>query len=309
VSATPPPIAGLLFGPTASGKTALALALARELPIEIISADSRQVYRHLDIGTAKPTAAERAAVPHHLLDLIELDATYNAARFAADALAAARDIRARGRLPLVVGGAGFYLEVLRKGLFEPPYSQAEMLDVRRRLAGWSLEALRDELARRDPERLAALHPNDRYRIARAVEICIAAGRSVTALTAERPVPERRFVAFHLQVERLQLHERIAARARQMLDGGWVDEVRAVLAGGADPALPGLAALGYPHVVAHLEGRLDAARLLELVWRDTRRFARHQETWFRKRRDAVPLACGDPAALGRLRDGLAAAFGA
>ena len=303
------PLAGILFGATASGKTDLALALAARLPIEVISADSRQVYRHLDIGTAKPTPAERRAVPHHLVDILELDATYNAARFAADALALAATVREHGRVPLVVGGAGFYLKVLEEGLFHPPYDEAELSAVRAEVATWSTETLRQELGARDPERLAAIHPNDRYRLSRALEICIAAGRSVTALSAERARPERHFVKFHLQIERAALHRRIAARTSGMLEAGWVEEVRTLLQGGTSPELPGLATLGYPHVVAHVAGRIDRARLVQLVERDTRRFARHQDTWFRKARAATPLAAGDPDAGRRLEVGLRAAFGA
>ena len=166
----------------------------------------------------------------------------------------------------------------------------------------------DELAARDPERLAALHPNDRYRLSRALEICIASGRTVTELTGSRTRPERHFVQFHLQVERAELHRRIAARTQAMLEAGWVDEVRGLLARGLDPGLPGFATLGYPHVLAHLAGKIDAHGLAELVERDTRRFARHQGTWFRKARGAVPLRAGDPSALDTLESTLRAAYG-
>lgn len=303
------PRAGILLGPTASGKTALAVGLASRLPIEVVAADSRQVYRRLDIGTAKPSPAEQAAVRHHLLDLLDLHETFDAARFAALALAACDDIRSRGRIPLVVGGAGFYLEVLRQGLFSPPYSPAALALVRRDLAGWSTGALHLELAKRDPERAAQLHPNDRYRLSRALEICIASGTSVTLLTATKPAPTHRFVEFRLVMERSRLHDRIASRTREMIAAGWVEEVRAILASGADPDLPGLRTLGYPHVIALVQGHHELARVEELVARDTRRYARAQETWFRKARDATPLAAEDPGALEALLAGLAAAFGA
>ena len=304
----PAPLAGILFGPTASGKTALAVALAAQLPIEVISADSRQVYRHLDIGTAKPTADERRAVAHHLIDFLELDATYNAARFAAEALEIAAAIRARGRIPLVVGGAGFYLKVLEEGLFEPPYGAAELAAVRRELQSWSTDEIRTALQERDPERAAAIHANDRYRLSRALEICLASGRSVTSLTAERQRPARHFVRFRLRIERPTLHRRIATRARAMLDAGWIDEVRARFEAGTPAGAPGLATLGYPHVVAHIEGRIDRDRLLDLVERDTRRFARAQETWFRKARDATPVDFGDGSGLETIRTALERAFG-
>jgi len=299
--------AGILLGPTASGKTALAVALAARLPVEVVSADSRQVYRRLDIGTAKPTVAERRAVPHHLIDFLDLDATYNAARFATDALQRAEAIRARRHIPLIVGGAGFYLRVLEEGLFEPPYTPATLQGVRRELEAWSNEELRAALVERDPERAAAIHPNDRYRLSRALEICIASGRSVTALTAERVRPERHFVRFRVRIDRGDLHARIARRTQAMLETGWIDEVQALLDEGVDPRLPGLGTLGYPHVIAHVAGRIDRARLVELVVRDTRRFARAQETWFRKTRGATAIAWNDPGAVGVLARDLEAAF--
>ncbi len=288
-----PPVAALLFGATATGKTALAVELARRLSIEVISADSRQVYRRLRVGTAQPTPDERAAVPHHLVDFLELHETYNAARFRADAVALFAAIRARCRLPVVVGGAGFYLQVLRAGLFEAAYDEDTLRRVRRELADWSTEALCDELQRRDPERAAAIHAHDRYRLSRALEICLAAGSSVTALTEARRAPPERFVEFRLQLERGALHQRIAARTAALLRSGWIDEVQTLLDEGADPAAPGMKSLGYPHVVAHLRGDLSREALEERVNRDTRRFARHQETWFRKARAAVTLPVAAP----------------
>jgi len=292
------PHAALLFGPTASGKTALAVDVSRHLAIEVVSADSRQIYRHLDVGTAKPTQQERAAVPHHLVDFLELHETYNAARFAEDAWRACAAIRARGRLPLIVGGAGFYLHVLREGLFEAPFSSETMHEVRRELQSWSLEALRDELERRDPERRRAIHDNDRYRLARALEICMASGSNVTALTAARRRPERRFFACRLQVERAELHRNIERRTAKLLEGGWIDEVRDLLVR-YDAALPGFDSLGYPHVIQHLRGALERAALDECINRDTRRFARHQETWFRKTPAQLTLAAGEDDNVERL----------
>ncbi len=286
------PAAAILCGPTATGKTALAVQIAARVPVEVISADSRQVYRHLDIGTAKPTAGERAAVPHHLIDFLALDGAYNAARFAADARALMAEIRARGRVPLVVGGAGFYLRVLEAGLFDAPYEPETLQRVRAELATWPTDAIGAELERLDPERRATLHPNDRQRLARALEICIASGRTVTALTAARHVPEEHFVRFRLTVERPELHRRIAARTAALFDAGWIAEVEALIQSGVDPESPALATLGYPHVVAVVRGALQRDAALELVMRDTRRFARHQETWFRKLADASLIAPGD-----------------
>lgn len=303
-----PPLAAVLCGATAAGKTAFALQLATHVPLEIISADSRQVYRDLAIGTAKPTAAERAAVPHHLVDHLELHETYDAARFAAEALAAAGAIRARGRVPLIVGGAGFYLHVLRHGLFEPPYDRATLHAVRDELAGWSTEALHAALVARDPERAAAIHAHDRYRLGRALEICIAAGTTVTALTQARTIPSHRFVLFHLQWARAALHARIARRTEAMLAGGWIEEVGALLDRGVDPQLPGMRTLGYPAVIAYLQGTIDRAALVERIGRETRRFARHQDTWFRKLEPATAIDPIDAAAVERVAVELAMSFG-
>jgi tRNA dimethylallyltransferase len=300
------PLGAILMGATATGKTAIAVAAAQQVPIEVISADSRQIYRRLDVGTAKPSAAERAAVVHHLVDCLDLDAHYDAAQFAADAIQLAVAIRARGRIPLITGGAGFYLKVLCEGLFTPPYTRAALLAVRRDLAAWATPALQAELARRDPERAAAIHAHDRYRVSRALEICIAAGRSVTALTAERTAPAHRFVRFRMQVERAELHRRIAARCASMWPD-WVGEVERLLAEGVDARAPALRTLGYPHVVAHVQGRLSGAQAIAAIERDTRRFARHQETWFRKASDAMPLVAGDATAPATLAAALRAAF--
>ncbi len=303
-----PPLAAILCGATATGKTAFALELASHIPIEIISADSRQVYRDLAIGTAKPTAAERAAVPHHLVDILELDARYDAARFAADAIAAARMIREHNRVPLIVGGAGFYLHGLRHGLFEPPYDRATLHAVRDELAGWTTEALHAALLDHDPERAAAIHPHDRYRLGRALEICLAAGVSVTELSRARIVPAHRFATFHLQSPRAELHARIGARTDAMLAAGWIEEVRALLDQGKDPDLPGMRTLGYPAVVAHLRGTTDRAAMIERIGRETRRFARHQDTWFRKLDDATAIHLHDASAPKRVAMTLGDAFG-
>jgi tRNA dimethylallyltransferase len=291
--------AAILAGPTASGKTALAVSLATVLPIEVISADSRQVYRHLRIGTAQPTAAERAAVPHHLVDFLELDETYDATRFTADAVQLFEAIRRRGRIPVVVGGAGFYLHVLRRGLFDSPFDAATLQRVRAEVATWETARMIETLQELDPKRLAAIHPNDRYRLSRAVEICLASGRSVTALTREHQAPARRFLEFRVTVPRPELHARIAARTDAMLEAGWIDETRSLLQT-HDADLPGFATLGYPHVLAHLQGELSQEEMRQKIIVDTRRLARHQEVWFRKTADAVELPLGESANLDTLR---------
>jgi tRNA dimethylallyltransferase len=291
----------VLAGPTGVGKTAVAAALARLLPVEIVSADSRQVYRGLEIGTAAPTAAERAAAPHHGVGFVDPRERYSAGRFARDAAEWLEAIVARGRTPLVVGGTGFYLRALFRGLFDEPELPVER---RARLGVW-LRALPPVESARWARRLdTGFRGGGRQREARAVEVALLAGRPLSALQASRPSsppPARAWYAV-LTVERSLLHERIARRTRAMLDVGWVEEVRRVLAGGVPPDAPGLSAVGYREIVAHLGGRLPAAELEGAIVHATRRYARRQETWFRHQLEGPTLrlaAEGPPEALARL----------
>jgi tRNA dimethylallyltransferase len=291
----------VLVGPTGVGKTAVATALARLLPVEIVSADSRQVYRGLEIGTAAPTAAERAAAPCHGVGFVDPRERYSAGRFARDAAGWLEAIVARGRTPLVVGGTGFYLRALFRGLFDEPELGVER---RARLGAW-LRALPPEEGARWARRLdPGFRGGGRQREERAVEVALLAGRSLSALQASRPAapsPVRAWYAV-LTAERPALHQRIARRTRAMLDAGWVEEVRRVLAGGVPPAAPGLSAVGYREIVAHLEGRLGAAELEGAIVRATRRYARRQETWFRHQLEGPLVRVeveGPPDALARL----------
>ena len=286
-----PIVAAILAGPTACGKTALAVELASHVPIEVVSADSRQIYRHLRIGTAQPTESEQRAVRHHLIDFLELNDTYNVTRFTTDALQLFEDIRGRGNIPLVVGGAGFYLKVLREGLFQSPFEQEELLHIRGEVDTWDTDRMITTLRELDPDRLSAIHPHDRYRLSRAVEICLAAGRNVTSLTREHQAPAHRFLEFRMTLPRPQLHQRIEQRTSAMLQAGWVEEVRALL-DKQDETAVGFRTLGYPHVLSHLKGTISLEALREKVIIDTRRLARHQEVWFRKTRDAVLLPVGE-----------------
>ena len=268
----------VIVGPTAVGKTAVAAAWARLEPVTVVSADARQVYRGLDIGTAKPPAELRGRVPHAGIDVVEPGQAYSAGLFARDAagwIAAARD---EGRQPVVVGGTGFYVRALVDGLFrEPP------LDPERRAA---LRAYASVMPQADLARWAArldrrYSGGGRQRAARAVEVALLTGRALSWWQREaREAGAVRPWYVVLTVPRDVLHRRIAARVQAMLEQGLVREVRSLLARGVDPKAPGLDAVGYREVVAMLEGRLPEAELSEAITIATRQYAKRQETWFR-----------------------------
>jgi tRNA dimethylallyltransferase len=271
----------VLAGATGVGKTRVVTALTRLASIEIVSADSRQLYRRLDIGTAKPSAAERAAAPYHGLDLIEPTERFSAGRFAAQACGWIAGIAARGRVPVVVGGTGFYLRALFEGLFaEPPFDAAR----RRRLAAALAELGRGELERWARRLDASFRPGGRQRAGRAVEVALLAGRPLSALQRAGPAaagtPELSPWYAVLELPRAALAARIGERTRAMLAAGLVEEVRRALAAGVPPDAPGLSGVGYREVVAHLGGALAAADLAAAISAATRRYAKRQETWFR-----------------------------
>lgn len=294
------PEALCLAGPTASGKTALALALAEELPLEIISVDSAQVYRGMDIGTAKPTAEERGRVPHHLIDILDPAEAYSAARFVADAERLVREIRARGRLPLLVGGTMLYFKALRDGLAPMPAADAAVraaIDAEAAARGWP--ALHAELARIDPATAARLAPRDSQRIQRALEVARVSGRPLSSWHAQgrSAGPASAWPLLALEpASRGWLHARIAERFDQMIAAGFVAEVQALRArGGLAATLPSMRAVGYRQFWQALEAapgaRLDAAALAaarEAGIVATRQLAKHQLTWLRSISSRVVL---------------------
>ena len=273
-----------ITGPTASGKTGVALALAALRPIEIISMDSALVFRGMDIGTAKPTAAERAQVPHHLLDIREPSGSYNAAAFAADAVALIDAIRQRGREPLLVGGTLLYLHALQRGLNTLPQADAGVRLALEREAherGWP--AMHAELARVDPATAARLEPGDAQRIQRALEVWKLRGQPMSAHFTEPPgVPLVPLRVLALEPSsRAELHARIAQRFDAMLDAGFLDEVRRLRArGDLHAKLPSMRAVGYRQAWAHLDGEIDATTFAAQAIAATRQLAKRQLTWLR-----------------------------
>jgi tRNA dimethylallyltransferase len=270
----------VLSGPTASGKSDLALSLAKVFPLEIVNADSLQVYRYLDIGTAKVPREERAGVPHHLIDVVDPDEPYNAGRYVADADRTVAEIVSRGRIPLVVGGTGMYLRALLRGLDPVPTDPAVRAALDRR---WEVEgggSLHAELAGIDPETAARVHPADRLRIVRALEIAriggVPAGKARTAWAAAGERYRSLFLA--LWPDREALYRRIDARAEGMFRTGILEEVRNLLRMGYGRQLKPLGGLGYRQAIAHLLDGVPLSEAVESTKRDTRRYAKRQLTW-------------------------------
>jgi tRNA dimethylallyltransferase len=271
-----------LVGPTGTGKTALALDLAAVLDAEIVNLDSRQVYRDLDIGSAKPTPAERARVPHHLFDVVTADALFNCALYRDLALPAIEDIQRRGRRVLLVGGTGLYLKVLRQGLFPGPPRDDTVRAALEQTEDATPGALHAELVRVDPDCAARLHPHDRSRLVRALEVWQLTGRRMSDWQREHGFsgPTLAVTALGLTLDRAALYERINARARAMIAAGLIDEVRALQAAGYGDDSPALASIGYRQVAAHLRGECDLPTAIDEMAKETRHLAKRQITWFR-----------------------------
>jgi tRNA dimethylallyltransferase len=281
----------VLAGPTASGKTALAVRLARAWGAEIVSADSQQVYRHFDVGTAKPTAEELAAAPHHLVSVVEPAEPFSAARYQELADAAIAGAAARGRPVLVVGGTGLYIRVLLHGVMPaPPADPALRAELEAAAASQGREALHAELARVDPETAARLHPADLVRVVRALEVHRLTGTPLSALHRAHGFRGSRypFRLYVLTPPREAQHAAIEARTRAMFEGGLLEEVRGLLARGYRDAPP-MRSVGYAQALDVVEGRLTPEEGLRLAVHATRQYAKRQGTWFRKEAGAVPLA--------------------
>ena len=302
------PHAIALLGPTASGKSRVAMRLAEELPLEIVSVDSAQVYRGMDVGTAKPGTADRACVAHHLIDLVDPNEPYSAARFVGDAQAAIAAIRSRGHLPLVVGGTMLYARALREGLAELPPADP---DVRARLAqqaeesGWP--ALYARLREIDPPTAARLSPGDRQRIQRALEVYELTGEPMSDLLQAAQVdPTALLTIAWMPSDRAELHRRIEARFDAMLATGFLDEVRGLRArGDLNPELPSMRSVGYRQAWEHLLGATSFDEFRASAIAASRQLAKRQITWLRSMRDAIVIDPLRPTAFAELRDAVLA----
>jgi tRNA dimethylallyltransferase len=273
-----------IVGPTATGKSALGISLARRFDGEIVSCDSTAVYRGFDIGTDKVPLAEQGGIPHHLVDVVEPTEEYSAARYARDAARVIRDITARGKLPILVGGTGFYYRALTRGLFEGP-GRDETL--RRRLERVASRrghgCLHRWLARVDPPSAARIQAPDVKRLVRALEVWLVTGRPLTDHFAETesPLPEYDVTAIALQIPAEQTAERVARRVHAQFEQGLLDEIRALLARGVpETALP-FTGLVYRQAIEHLHGVRNEAETRDLIVRENRQYSRRQLIWFRK----------------------------
>ncbi len=294
------------MGPTASGKTPLALALAQVLPVEIVSVDSAQVYRGMDVGTAKPSPSERRAVPHHLIDIIDPIESYSAARFRVDALRFMKDITARGRVPLLAGGTMLYFKALREGLSELPESDTEArgrIDEEAAARGWP--ALHAELARVDPETAARLKPTDAQRIQRALEVFRISGKPMSQLFGRgksAALPFRLIELALVPSNRAALHQRIETRFDAMLKDGLAEELRTLRKRYAlRPGLPSMRCVGYRQAWQYLEGNLDRRELRERGIFATRQLAKRQLTWLRGMQEITTLDCLAPDVAAKATD--------
>lgn len=279
------PAAIFLMGPTASGKTGLASFLLRALPVEIISVDASQVYRGMDVGTAKPTPEELVQTPHHLIDIRDPADTYSAADFCADARALMDKISAAGRIPLLVGGSMFYFKALEFGLTDLPEADPEVrtrIEQEAAQLGWP--ALYERLVAADPATAARIHPNDPQRLERALEILELSGRPPSEIMAEQqldPLPYRLIKTALVPPDREKLREEIALRFHAMLNRGLVDEVRGLMdRGDLGPEMPALRMVGYRQVWSYLKGELDYSEMIRQAITATRQLAKRQLTWLR-----------------------------
>lgn len=274
----------VICGPTASGKTSLALRLAERFSCEIVSADSRQIYRQMDIGTAKPTSAELAAVPHHLIDVVDPDQPFNVNDYTRLGHQAISEILARQRLPMVVGGTGLYLQALLTGLLDVPGANEELRTELRQLeAHHGVGYLHQRLQEVDPEAAARLKPRDQVRIIRALEVYAATGKPLSWFQQQHQFGEKpyRVLWLGMQLEREELYRLIDLRVERMFADGLVEEVEGLLASGYPATLKAFRTIGYSEVLQLLQRKIDMETAISMVKQNSRRYAKRQLTWFRK----------------------------
>jgi tRNA dimethylallyltransferase len=272
----------VIVGPTAVGKTSVALQLAPELNAEIVSADSMQIYRGMDIGTSKPTAGERRRVAHHLIDVVDPDESFHAAQFQEAADRAIEDIHARGKTAMIVGGTGLYVKVLLHGLFEDPgVDKSNMWEEKINYYKALGEEPHKKLESLDPSAARRIHPNDHVRARRALEVFLRTGKSITDLQKKHGFQQDRYKALTigLTMDRESLFERINARVDEMVRAGFPEEVRGLMATGYARDLPSMRSLGYRDMTKVIAGEMEMSEAVRLFKRDTRRYAKRQYTWF------------------------------
>ena len=273
----------ILTGPTASGKTGIILKLAEKYPLEIISADSMQIYRGMDIATAKPTREEQKLLPHHLIDFMNPNEEYNAGTFREDALSIAEEIQLRGHIPIVTGGTGLYIKALIYGLSEGPTRSEEIREnLRNFISAHGSQKAWDILNRHDPDIAKKISPTDASRIIRYLEMILLTGSRPSDLHESHGFKERKIDArvFCISMDRDILYERINRRVLEMVEMGLVDETRKLLDTSYSPNLKSMQALGYKHLVAHIQKEMPLDEAISLVKRDTRHYAKRQITWNR-----------------------------
>jgi len=273
----------VLTGPTAVGKTSLSIRLAKELDAEIISSDSRQIYRELTIGTAKPSPAELRSVPHHLIDQLHLTQPYSAGIFAREATRLIDEIHGRGKLPLVVGGSTLYLHALQFGLAEiPAIDRSVRLELQKRLAAEGLETLYQELMTLDPQTARSLDPYNTQRILRGLEVYYGTGTPLSYFYESSPSASKyRFLTCVLHRDRKELYSRINVRVDEMFASGFEEEVKGIMDSGIKLDTLVLKTIGYKEMIAHFLGHLSSTDVSRLIKRNTRRYAKRQITWFRR----------------------------
>jgi tRNA dimethylallyltransferase len=290
----------ILLGPTGVGKTGIAIMLAEYLKTEIISADSMQIYRRMDIGTAKPTPEERASVKHHMIDIVEPDEPFSTGKYIEMVVPVIEDLHRKGKIPVVVGGTGLYIKAMTRGIFSGPSADWTLREQLLSMEAEEKGSLYDALKKLDPVAAGKITPNDRRRIVRALEVCLSSSSSISVMQKKltRPLPYE-FIKIGITRDRKELYRMIEERVDQMVRLGLIDEVKGVIdsieetkqrrgnmrpTGTADYPLPSLQAIGYKEIAVFLRGEIPLDDAVKLIKRATKRYAKRQFTWFRKEDD-------------------------
>ena len=288
-------IALLIVGPTASGKSELALRISELLECEIVSADSRQIFRYMDIGTAKPSVEERKRVVHHCIDIVDPDGYFSAGEYGKIARNIIEDILDRKKIPVVVGGSGLYIRALVEGIFEGDYRDPQLREeLKKKISSCGIDEVYNELKKVDPETASRIHPNDKKRIIRALEVFMLSGQPMSKMQEERTIAANfKTLFFGLKWPREQLNKRIDLRVEKMLKWGLIDEVRRLRSMGYDLRYNSMDSVGYKELFRYLNGEISLEEAVNSIKRNTRRFAKRQMTWFRKNGRIIWIELKEP----------------